>query len=191
MCLGKLFQAKVDDEKFACPCCTRLFETEDEFQQFRKQLKMLASEQSPLIKVNEQNQLSRSMYVRWKDAVEEHMETIEEYHRIATEVKVLTTNIRGLEERLSDSLRQLEDAKEIAGDIETEVASLRDLLDSAKQWSDAAGRIAEKRMLISQREEELNFSSGMDTKGRNLQQVEREMNDRIEQREQYTAKVSA
>ncbi len=151
---------------------------------------MLASEQSPLVKVDERNKASKAKYIKWKEIVTENTDAIMEYHRITKEVHDLATNTTDLENRLSDSMRQLDNAKEAAGDVETQVESLRDLLDSAKRWSEAAVRIAEKRMLITQKEEELDMSIGVDTKGRDLMTVEREMNDRIEEREQHTAKVS-
>jgi chromosome segregation ATPase len=151
---------------------------------------MLSSDQSPLLELDEQNQVSRSNYNRWKETVAEHSHAILEYRRIANEVNDLETNMAALEEGLSESTRQLNDAKESASDLESQVASLRELLDSSSRWAEAAIRIAEKRMQVNQKQVDLTISTGIDTKGRDLSAVERDMHDRQEERENYTNKAS-
>lgn len=183
-------QTKAKDGEYSCPCCLRDLTTQDEFTIMKKQLRMLSSDQSPLLEPDEQNETSQSKYRRWKDIVAEHSQEILEYRRIANEVNDLETNIAALEDGLSESTSQLNDAKESASDIETQVASLRELLDSSKRWAEAASRIAEKRMQVNQKEIDLTISTGIDTKGRDLAAVERDMHDRQEEREKYTNKES-
>ena len=180
----------MDANVFSCPCCTRTFETENEFEAFRKQLKILASERSPLVQIDERRKESKSKYMKWKNIVTEHYEEILEYCRIGNEIKSLEMNMSALDDRLCESLRQLDDAKQEASDLESQVASLRDFHDSVKNWSETAGRITEKRMQISQKEEQLTMGTGVDTKGRSLQTVESEINELIEKREAYATKVS-
>lgn len=183
-------QAKVDTNVFSCPCCTRTFESEEEFEAFRKQLKILASDQSPLVQIGERHNDSKSKYTQWKNTVTQHYQGILEYSTLGHEIKGLEMNIKALDDRLSESLRQLDDAKEEASDLESQLASLRDLHASVKSWSEAAGRIAEKRLQISQKEEQLTMGAGIDAKGRSLQTVEVAINELIEKRESYAAKVS-
>lgn len=183
-------QARTDTNVFACPCCTRTFDNEIEFEAFRKQLKILASKQSPLLQTDERSKESKSKYTAWKDIVTEHYQEILEYSRISTEIKNLDVNIQSLDDRLSESLRKLEEAKVEASDLESQVASLRDLQNSVKSWSEAAGRIAEKCMQISQKEEQLTMSTGIDPQGRSLHTVELAINDLIEKRESYAAKMN-
>lgn len=151
---------------------------------------MLSSEQSPLLELDEQTQTSRSNYSCWKGIVAEHSQSILEYRRIANEVNELETSIGALEDQLSESTGQLNDAKESASDIENQVDSLRELLDSSKRWAEAATRIAEKRMQVNQKEVDLTISTGIDTKGRDLAAVERDMHERTDEREKYMNKVS-
>lgn len=182
-------QAKVDDRGWACPCCTRSFEEEKEFDDFKNQMKMLASEESPLLTLDERNKTARANYAEWKEIVSEHSPAILEYRRIANEVNDLENNIHELNKGLGQTNNQLDDIKETASDIESQVSSLRDLLDSAKRWAEAASRIAEKRMQVNQKQDDLSMNTA-DTDGRDLQGVEREINEKTDQREQHTNQVS-
>ena len=182
-----LMQSKVDAEKYECPCCTREFINASEFKTFKKQMKNLKSENSPLLQIDESKKAAISKYANWKDTVSKHSTALLEYRRIANEVHDLEATIRELDAALADCSRQLADGKDAASDLEDETSSLRELLDSANRWSEAASRIAEKRMQIQQKAADL--SVGTDGKGRDLETVEREMNARTEEREQYNNQV--
>ena len=152
-------------------------------------MKILKGEASPLLKVDERSRNAQANYIKWKDTVSEHSQAVLEYRRIANEVHDAGATVRQLEIELSDFSGQLNDAKDTLSDLEKETASLQDLFDSAKRWYEAAGRIVEKWSQIRQKTNDLSIST-VDAHGRDLETVEREMNERIEEREHYNNQVS-
>eukprot|EP00934_Nitzschia_sp_Nitz4_P008970 Nitzschia sp. Nitz4//scaffold260_size33533//17430//22260//NITZ4_007879-RA/size33533-augustus-gene-0.12-mRNA-1//1//CDS//3329544683//8960//frame0 len=182
-------QAKVGEGQFACPCCTRDFEEEVDFAAFKKQMKMLVSEESPLMKLDERSRASRVNFANWKAVVDENLHSILEYRRTANEVDELERNMQDLESGLTESNRQLNDAKENVFDFELQLANVRDLRDSVRRWAESANRLAEKRMQVKQKELDLH-SATADTRGRDLKTVEKELSDRNELREQHINQIN-
>lgn len=151
-------------------------------------MKMLRGENSSLLQFDERNKAARSNYARWKSVVSENSQAVLEYRRIANEVHEMDSSLLQLDRAISESTQQLHDAREKASESESEITPLRELLDAAKRWAEAASRIAEKRMQVRNKTSDLSAAT-IDAKGRDLETVEREINERTEERERYNNKV--
>lgn len=152
-------------------------------------MKMLVSDESPLLMLDDRNKTARNNYTAWKMSVNDNLQQVLEYRRMANEVNDLEKNVRELEHAFADSTRELNDAKDHVADLESQVASIRDLRDSARRWAESASRLAGKRMQVFQKETDLH-SATADTRGRDLRTVENELNERNEKREQHINQVS-
>jgi regulator of replication initiation timing len=156
---------------------------------FQDQIQLLLGEDSPLLKLDERNQASRSYYQKWHQMVAENMNGVLDYRRIVNEVNELENNIGELEHILSEKTSELVKAKEEKLNLQTEADELRELLEASKRCADAAGRVAEKRMQVSQKQLDLSLSNA-DVGGRDLKTVEEEHSDRLEKKDQYSNMVS-
>ena len=162
---------------------------EEEYKKARAHFKQLYSSESPLLQGAEQNKVALTKYVNWRDSVAARCHDVVEYRRLADEVKSLETKIGDLEERLSESCRQLENDKSSTEELVEEVDKLRSLLNSADHWVEDARKIATKRAQVKEKEIDFTMSTGVDMRGRDLQTLQREMEERQEEREQLNTKV--
>ena len=98
-------------------------------------------------------------------------------------------NIADSERILSGKSLELEQARSRSDEQASEVDELRELLDASKRWAEAAGRIAEKRMQVNQKKDDLSMSIA-DIGGRDLRTVEQEVAERLEKKDNLSNQVS-
>ena len=162
---------------------------EEEYKKARTHFKQLYSSESPLLQGAEQNKATLTKYVSWRDSVSARCHDVIEYRRLADEVKSLETKIGDLEEKFLESCRQLDNDKSSTEELVEEVEKLRSLLNSAGHWVEDARKIATKRAQVKEKEIDFTMSTGVDMRGRDLQTLQREMEERQEEREQLNTKV--
>jgi predicted nucleic acid-binding Zn-ribbon protein len=162
---------------------------EDEYKKAKTNFKLLYSSESPLLQGTEEIEVTRDKYAGWRDTVSARCHDVLEYRRLANEVKSLETKVGDMEEKLLDSCRQLQNDKSSAEDLVEEVDKLRSLLNSANHWAEDARKIATKRTQVKEKEIDFAITGGVDTRGRDLQTLQREMDQRQEEREQLNTKV--
>lgn len=136
----------------------------------------------------ERHRAAKTNYTRWKRIVSDCVGDLRDYGRYIQETADLEKEAKQLQDALSKSQSVLQDEKEKCQELQTEADELQALVDATKRWSDDAGRIAEKRMQINQKFLDLSITQ-TDT-GRDLKTVEKEMNDRMEKKDQLTDKIS-
>jgi chromosome segregation ATPase len=162
---------------------------EEEYKKAMAHFKQLLSSGSPLMQGGGETQITRTRFTKWRDILSARCHDVLEYRRLANEVKSAETKVGELEEKLLDSCRQLQNDKASAEDLVEEVDKLRSLLDSANHWADDSRKIAAKRAQVKEKEIDFSMSTGVDTRGRDLQTLQREMEERQEQREHLNTKV--
>ena len=175
-------------DNFACPCCNREFQEEDEIKEFERQMKLLASSKSPLLRLDSGNKVACANYSEWKKAVSENVNGVLNHGRISVEVKALEKRVSQGEDELGQLNRSLESTLGKRDDLQVEVENLRELLEASKRWVDAGNRVAEKRRTINEQKMELSMSC-TDFGGRDLKVVESELNARLESKEQHSNQV--
>lgn len=182
-------QTKQIGKKVACPCCTREFASEPEIVAFQNQMKFLLAAHSPLLKLDERNKSARLNYKQWQQIVANNINDIFEYQRITNEVDEIEKNIEKLEDLLSTTKQELDAEKGAEADLSTEVDDLRELMESSNKFSDAAGRIFEKRLQVNEKQLDLSANNA-DMGGRDLETVERELTARRKQKDDHSNEVS-
>lgn len=171
---------------------------DDELQVMRAAMKKLMdAESSPLLKPSnlakaEGARARLEKYQGWKTELSGKMEDLLEYSRIKEECVALDKSVKELEaerERRQDALNE---AKEKCGEIDKEVADVRELVDMSKRWYEDAGRISEKRLQISSKHDtSMSMSMSVpDTAGRDMKTVERDLNDKREEKETMMNKIA-
>ena len=161
---------------------------EDEVQTFVKQMDFFMGETSPLLKQDERNKTARTYYQKWRKVVAENINEILDYRRIVNEANDLDLNIANIESILSEKMRELERCRSRHDDIQTECRDLRELREASQRWAEAAGRIAEKRMQVNQKQLDLSMSTA-DIGGRDLKTVEQDLAEKLEQKDQQSNHV--
>jgi chromosome segregation ATPase len=137
-------------------------------------------ENSPLVKPDEKNKTSRSHYQQWCKIVSENMNGVLDYKRLANEASALEQNVEELQGVLSEKTQELDQAKNSNTDLQTECS---------KRWAEAAGRIAEKRMQVNQKQLDLSMSNA-DIGGRDLKTVEKELQERVDKKEMHSSQIN-
>jgi DNA repair exonuclease SbcCD ATPase subunit len=186
-------QAKVADDSehgyhFSCPCCVRDLEDEDSLRLFQETLAALASDTSPLLKVDARHQETKAKYVEWKKIVVECMDDLRDYQRMNKEMNDTEKEHQRLSEDASHFQAKLRNQKSEKTDLQVSDEELRDIAELSKRWSEDAGRLAEKRMQIGQKE--LDLSASVTDSGRDLKTVEREMNEKMEEKDMLSNKIN-
>ena len=94
-------------------------------------------------------------------------------------------NATNLDSELRERKNELEKTNTIVRSIEGEVKDLRELLDASKIWTEASMRIALQRETINQKEADFSLMNS-DREGRDLKQVEAELLDLNQKKDEYT-----
>jgi len=162
---------------------------EGEYKKVKAHFKHLYSSGSPLLHGLEQTKVTRTKFEQWRDTVSTRCHDILEYRRLANEVNGLEIKIGEMEEKLADSSRKLHSEKSAAEELTEEMEKLRSLLNSADRWVADARKIATKCAHVKEKEIDFSMSSGVDAQGRDLPTLQREIEERQEEREQLNTKV--
>ena len=172
----------------ACPCCTRDFTAPEEIETFQNQMQLLGGDKTPLLKGDETSQSARSLYQEWRNVVADNMNGVLDYRRLANEVNELETRMMELESAHKTKTEQFEKEKGAASDFEMEEKDIHEILDATKRYIDAAKRISQKRIEVNQKQIDLSMSHS-DFGGRDLRTVERELQDRLDKKDQHSNMV--
>jgi hypothetical protein len=174
----------------ACPCCERDLDSEEIISTFANGMQKLMAKDSPLIKADENNQTSRSNYQKWRKVVTENMDDVLDYRRIANEVNDMERNCLSLEQTLKEKAEDLDSAKKAKEELQSEVNSLRELLESCKVWHAAASRISGKGLQAKNKNDTLSITNDDIGNGRDLKTCEKDHAEKMEKKEAFQNKVS-
>ena len=187
--------ARVQDDSpegfsLVCPCCDREMNA-PEVKVFKNKLDSLKQD-SPLVttedaEVAEYNKL-KARYEDWRKSINGKMEDLRDFRRLREEKLRLEMSLEQLGADLSTYQATLAEHKEYTKTVQTEVDELKDLLDACRRLSGDASRISEKRMQIDQKKQDMSMDTAF--AGRDLRAVEREIADKMEEKDSYTNKIN-
>lgn len=183
--LRKLAKKKGDDGKeFRCPCCTRAMD-DDEYRTFKEKFEELM-EESVLVSADQEstdryNSLKKK-YEKWVKVLRNNLVEIREYERLQKECSTAETEVQQLRDDLSTQQTCLSELKTKSANRRNEVDEIRELVEISKRWADDAHRIKDKRIQINHKKDELSMSTAVS--GRDLRTVEKELNSKIESKEE-------
>lgn len=127
-------------------------------------------------------------YQQFRKLLSDKMEDLRDFQRLTEE----SSDIEKEGGRLEDDIEIFESTllkqEGVESDVQLELNELRDLVDLARRWSEDATRIAEKRMQIQQKNQ--NLTASVVDSSRDLRTVEREMNDLMEKKDIFTTKIN-
>jgi chromosome segregation ATPase len=153
-------------------------------------MQTLASDDSPLSKVDERTKVAKEKLQRWCEVVKFTRNDALEYERLRGEVDELEKRIRTQEPTLMSREKELESANHTAVILKGEISELREILNSSKQWNDSAMKIAGLREQAVQKEEDFRLLTS-DKEGRDLKQVTDDISNLEKKKDEYIEKVNA
>jgi chromosome segregation ATPase len=129
-----------------------------------------------------------SFYQQFRKLLSDKMEDLRDYQRLTEE----SSDIEKESSRLEDDIEIFESTllgqEGTESDIQVELNELRELVDVARRWSEDASRIAEKRMQIVQKNQ--NLTASVVDSSRDLRTVESEMNELMEKKDTLTNRIN-
>jgi DNA repair exonuclease SbcCD ATPase subunit len=175
-----------------CPCCSREMGN-GELEEFSRSMNALLDEDtSKLLKVDqaavEQYRNDKSTYQRWRKVIADNMDDVRVFRRMTDESTEAETATERLQADLTHHQAKANDQKELLAESQPVADELRALVDAAKRWSEDANRIADKKIEINQKHADLSASTAHT--GRDLRTVEREMAEKMEDKDNLTNKIN-
>lgn len=158
---------------------------------YQSSLRALSSADSALNKTDEATKLSKEKYQEWRGIVKDSRDEALEYERLRNEVDELEKRIRLQEPTLNDLSKELDSTNETALILKGELGELREMQTAAKQWNDAALKIAGLRDQVVQKEDEFRLLSSDKVGGRDLKQVTDNITDLEKKKDEYIEKVNS
>ena len=179
----KLYQKKLEDEDIAeCPCCARLMDP-DEAEVFIHKVSRIGEEIVALDHQKlRQNGAIMAQYEKWKGIVNNSAQDWQELTRLKKEVGDVENLIKKEEEELTQYLSQLEEIKSNRSTLQTDCTELQNFYVETGRLQDDALRIADKQNEIKSKEQRI-ARMAPDSGGRDLQQVETDVNNRLEEKD--------
>lgn len=107
-----------------------------------------------------------------------------EYHRLQNDLEGLEKNASALDSALRNQKNEVEKEKDLTDSIERDVKDLRELSDASKIWVEASLRIALQRDQVHQKEADFQMMNS-DREGRDLKQVEAELLESNQKKDDY------
>mmetsp|Transcript_27257 Transcript_27257/g.40242 ORF Transcript_27257/g.40242 Transcript_27257/m.40242 type:complete len:1418 (-) Transcript_27257:229-4482(-) len=194
MKMSKTFDKNGDLVEFRCPCCETTLE---DLPRFQSKMKELADpEISPLIKADpeklQKERAAKANYERWRKTISQCIADVGEHKRLLLESKTLNMTIAEFESA-AEALNQ-----EITGTLQanlveeqTQVDELRLLTQSIQRWVEDVNRIASKKLRVSQKYNDLTMSmTALDTGNRDLRTVERDLEQKRDEKDTLNKRVS-
>ena len=159
---------------------------------FSNSIQELAGEGSPLLQDKEkveQYRRTKERYLEWRKAVSRFASDIGEYRRMSSEITLLEETVSELESTLNGERQELEELGNEHADLATETTELRGLSDTTRRWVEDANRIATKKFRIGQKMQDLSMSMTGANSNRDLRTVERDLEDKREQKDGLMSKI--
>lgn len=183
---------KAPTGEMLCPCCRRGFDGESGKRDLVDMLDKLKSELSgdpaDADKRKSQYEEEVTTYQTWKKAVQASVEDLRDERRLEEECKTLQGDSEKLEKELKQYQERLDDDKKKLEAAEEDANEIRSILDAAKRWTQEAARIVGKKAQIQQKAEVV---SGLgDDNGRDLETMEKEMSEKVEQKDRDMMKIN-
>lgn len=173
-----------------CPCCTREMNF-DEVDVFVATMETFKNDPTTLLKqdipVGDTEKL-KATYQKFRNSVEENLDTLRDYHRVAGEIANLEKEAKKLSDEFQRFSCMLKDQNSEKERAQSEVNELRDLMETVKRMSNDASRIQERKMQIHLKKEDLS-ASVMDS-SRDLKTVEREITDLRDKKDTLASKIN-
>jgi chromosome segregation ATPase len=165
----------------------------DATEKFSKSIDSLLDENtSKLLNIDhdaiEKFRTEKSTYQRWRKVIEDNVDDVRDFNRMNDEWTEVETAIERLQADLDHHQAKANDQNGLLVEAQPAADELRGLVDAAKRWSDDANRIADKKIEINQKLTDLSATTAHT--GRDLRSVEREMNDKMEEKDNLTNKIN-
>jgi septal ring factor EnvC (AmiA/AmiB activator) len=162
---------------------------EAEIQTFESTIRVLASEDSPLLRTDETTKAARGRYREWCEIVKDVSNDVLEYQRLKTELEEVETRARELDLQLAAKRDELKEARESVASVQGETNDAKDFHDAARRWVDASLRIAMQREQVNQKEADFLHGTGAaSADGRDLKQVDQDLEDLNRKKDEYADK---
>lgn len=181
-----------------CPCCTRSFNKDmDSIKIFQDTMAGFGDkERSPLLQLNKENanraRAAKKNYQTWRNSINEIIPELMEHARITAELGSLEATISEMTASVLSHQSQLDTLNEEHAATQIQFNDFRSLVELTKRWLDEAGKIAGKKMRISQKNTDLSLSmtSVSNTNNRNLRTVERDVESKMEEKDNLMNKIN-
>lgn len=175
---------------FTCPCCARALDSDDEVKTFDNTMKALIHGDIIAFDEAEFNKFKalQKQYKGWRASIGKLADDLRDFRRMSEEAKALEQEIQDARKECQTIQTTLTQQKKQTAKLQAEVDDLRNLQDTTKRWADDASRIKEKRMQIGQKNIDLSVSQA--GAGRDLRTVEKEMADRMEQKDSHMNNIN-
>lgn len=148
----------------------------------------LASDNSPLLRIDSQYRDMKANYEGWKETVAEYTDDLRDYFRMSKELRDAEKEHQRLLDDISHYNTKIRKQKSDVQDLQQTDDEMRDIVDLSKRWSEDAARIAEKGMQVAQKKVDL--SASISDTGRDLRTVERDLNNLMEQKDELANKIT-
>jgi chromosome segregation ATPase len=183
-------QAHTPSGRIECPCCKRDLESEKDIETFESTLRLYASDDSPLSKMDKRTKVAMEKYKNWCEVVKGTQNDVMEYQRLRKELFDLENRVRNLEPVHSSYTKELQEATQAVDCINGEVSDLREMQDSSKRWVEAAMKIAVLRERVCQKEDSFPWKNS-DKQCRDLKQVTNDIAELEKKKDDLIEKVNA
>lgn len=165
----------------------------DATEKFSKSIDSLLDENtSKLLNIDhaavEKFRTEKATYQRWRKVIEDNVDDVRDYGRMNDEWADVEMAIERLQADLDHHQSKALNQNELLVESQPAAEELRGLVDAAKRWSNDANRIADKKIEINQKLTDLSATTAHT--GRDLRSVEREMNDKMEEKDNLTNKIN-
>ena len=153
-------------------------------------------ERSPLLQLNKENanraRAAKKNYQTWRNSINEIIPELMEHARITAELGSLEATISEMTASVLSHQSQLDTLNEEHAATQIQFNDFRSLVELTKRWLDEAGKIAGKKMRISQKNTDLSLSmtSVSNTNNRNLRTVERDVESKMEEKDNLMNKIN-
>jgi len=196
--LAKIMDDHGELQDVICPCCTRSFNKDmDSIKIFQDTMAGFGDkERSPLLQLNKENanrvRAAKKNYQTWRNSINEIIPELMEHARITAELGSLEATISEMTASVLSHQSQLDTLNEEHAATQIQFNDFRSLVELTKRWLDEAGKIAGKKMRISQKNTDLSLSmtSVSNTNNRNLRTVERDVESKMEEKDNLMNKIN-
>lgn len=166
---------------------------DSDLKNFEASMQELFGSDSPLVQSNPEAmgayQSRKGKLLQWKKTVADCTGSVRDFWRLSEEVATTEAQIQALVQEGAKCQEALNDQKVLVAGFDVEASELQTLVDASRRWADDANRIAAKRDQISSKRASLrSITCGED---RDLRTVEREMSQRMEEKDALSNKINA
>lgn len=175
----------------SCPCCTKELGETSEFDAFLEAIETMIKDPVPLLAGaganTDQYQNDKALYQKWRSLVFDSAVECRNYNVAKTTLNESEKNVEKFEEQLQAAEAAVDEKREESVDA-FNVDQLRELAHLMDRFKQDATRIAEKKGMIQDRQQDLK-DKGYNG-DRDLSTVERELKQKMEKKDELSSRIS-